>query len=56
MLSRKVAIVGTGVTKFGENFEQGYNDLLVDACGQAFADAGIESKQIEAAWLGTYLP
>lgn len=56
MLSRKVAIVGTGMTKFGENFDQGYNDMLVDACRLALADAKLEARQIEAAWLGTYLP
>lgn len=56
MLSRNVAIIGTGMTKFGENFDQGYNALLVTACREALTDAGIEAKQVQAAWLGTYLP
>lgn len=51
-----VAIIGVGMSKFGENFEQGYPDMLIEAAGEAFADAGIEPKQVQAAWLGTYLP
>src|SRR5512141_1922695 len=49
----KVAIIGMGCTKFGENWEKGPDDLLVDAAYEAFQDAGIESKDIQAAWFGT---
>jgi acetyl-CoA C-acetyltransferase len=49
----KVAIVGMGCTKFGERWDKGVGDLLVEAAYEAFEDAGIEPKQIEAAWLGT---
>lgn len=55
-IAGNVAIVGTGVAKFGENFDQGYNDMLIEACYEAFRDAGLEKEAIEAAWLGTYLP
>lgn len=55
-IANRVAIIGTGLCKFGENFEKGYTDMLVEACFEAFQDAGIEPKQIQAAWLGTYLP
>lgn len=51
-----VAIIGVGLSKFGENFDRSYTDMLVDACYEAFEDAGIAKEQIEAAWLGTYLP
>jgi len=51
-----VAIIGIGMSKFGENFEQGYSDLLIEAAYEAYADAGIDPKQIQAAWLGTYMP
>jgi len=51
-----VAIIGVGLTKFGENFRDGYLDMLVDAGYEAIEDAGIEKSAIEAAWLGTYLP
>lgn len=51
----KVAIVGMGCTKFGENWEQGLNDLIIDAAYEAYEDAGIEPKDVQAAWFGTYL-
>jgi acetyl-CoA C-acetyltransferase len=52
----KVAIVGVGCTKFGDLFEQSYEDIVVDAAHAAFADAGIEAERVDAAWLGTYSP
>ena len=55
-LSGKVAIIGTGTTKFGENFEQSLTDMIVEACTQAFADARIEPRHVQAAWLVTYEP
>jgi len=50
----KVAIVGMGCTKFGENWEQDLYDLIVDAAYEAYEDAGVEPKDIQAAWFGTY--
>ncbi|MCB0220906.1 MAG: acetyl-CoA acetyltransferase [Chrysiogenetes bacterium] len=52
----KVAIVGAGCVKFGDNFERSYTDMATEAGLLAMKDAGIESDRIEAAWLGTYLP
>ncbi len=49
----KVAIVGMGCTRFGERWNMGVEDLLVEAAYEAYEDAGIEPKDIEAAWLGT---
>jgi len=49
----KVAIVGMGCTKFGELWEKSTSDLMVEAANEAVADAGIELKDIQAAWLGT---
>jgi len=49
----RVAIVGMGCTKFGERWDASASDLLVDAAYQAFEDAGIEPKDVQAAWLGT---
>jgi len=51
----KVAIIGMGCTKFGENWEQGLYELIVDAAYEAFQDAGIEPKDVQAAWFGTYM-
>ncbi len=55
-LKDKVAIVGMGQTKFGENFDMSYHDMIIEACWQAFDNAGIGPEEIQAAWLGTYLP
>jgi len=49
----KVAIVGMGCTKFGELWDKSIEDLVVDACYEAFEDAGIEPKDIQAAWYGS---
>jgi acetyl-CoA C-acetyltransferase len=49
----KVAIVGMGCTKFGERWDMGVEDLLVEAAYEAFEDAGIQPSDVQAAWLGT---
>ncbi|MDO8473750.1 MAG: acetyl-CoA acetyltransferase, partial [Dehalococcoidia bacterium] len=49
----KVAIVGMGCCKFGENWEQGPEDMIIEAAYEAYQDAGIDPKQIQAAWMGT---
>ena len=36
----KVAIIGASCTKFGDNFDQSYDDMVVEAAFGAFADAG----------------
>jgi acetyl-CoA C-acetyltransferase len=50
----KVAIVGMGCSKFGERWDCGPDDLIVEAVGEALTDAGIERDRIEAAWLGVF--
>ena len=49
----KVAIVGMGCTRFGELWDKSADDLIIDATYEACGDAGIDLKDIEAAWLGT---
>jgi acetyl-CoA C-acetyltransferase len=49
----KVAIIGMGCTRFGERWNMGAEELMVEAFQECLADAGIEKKQIEAAWYGT---
>ncbi len=49
----KVAIIGMGCTRFGERWDAGADELMVEAFQEAIADAGIEKGRIEAAWLGT---
>lgn len=50
----KVAIIGMGCTKFGELWDKGAEDLMVDAFKECIEDAGIEKKDIQAAWLGSH--
>ena len=49
----KVAIIGAGCTRFGERWDAGVEDLIIEAAYEAFEDAGIEPKDIQAAWIGT---
>lgn len=49
----KVAIVGMGCTKFGERWDADIKDMITEAVDEALQDAGVELKDIEAAWLGT---
>jgi acetyl-CoA C-acetyltransferase len=48
----KVAIIGMGCTTFGEHWNKGAEDLIVEAFHEAIEDAGIEKKDIQAAWFG----
>jgi acetyl-CoA C-acetyltransferase len=49
----KVAIVGMGCTRFGELWDRSPESLMVEAFKEALEDAGIEKKDIGAAWTGT---
>ena len=51
----KVAIIGMGCSRFGERWDRGPEDLMLEAFNEALADAGVEARQIEAAWLGVCL-
>ncbi len=53
---RDIAIIGIGMTKFGELFNQSYDDLVRDAATLAIKDAGIAMEDIQAAWLSTAFP
>ncbi len=49
----KVAIIGMGCTRFGERWDVGAEELMVEAFEECLEDAGIDRNEIEAAWLGT---
>ncbi len=49
----KVAIVGMGCTPFGEHWDKGADDLLIESSSAAIAAAGVKSEDIDAYWLGT---
>jgi acetyl-CoA C-acetyltransferase len=50
----KVAIIGMGCSRFGERWDSGPDDLMVEAFGEAIADAGIDRDRIDGAWLGVF--
>lgn len=50
----KVAILGMGCSKFGERWDCGHEDLMVEAFTEALTDAGIDRSDIDAAWLGVF--
>jgi acetyl-CoA C-acetyltransferase len=49
----RVAIVGMGCTSFGEHWDKGADDLLVEAGTEAYRSAGVDQEQVDAYWLGT---
>ena len=51
----KVAIIGMGCTAFGEHWDRGADELMVEAFAEAIADAGIGRDEIQAAWVGNAL-
>ena len=50
----KVAIIGMGCTRFGERWDCGPEELIVEAFNEALADADIDRNDIEMAWLGLF--
>lgn len=50
----KVAIIGMGCSRFGERWEAGADDLMIEAFAEALADARVERDRIEAGWLGVF--
>ena len=41
----RVAIIGMGCTKFGEHWDKGAEDLLVEAAYDAYESAGVQSRR-----------
>ncbi|MSQ33355.1 MAG: acetyl-CoA acetyltransferase [Dehalococcoidia bacterium] len=52
-LRDKIAIVGMGRTRTGELWDMEPRDMVIDACTEAFADAGIDPKEIQAVTFGS---
>jgi len=49
---RKVAIIGVGLTKFGELWDVSFRRLMLEAGARAIEDAGIDGKKIDAMYIG----
>ena len=48
----RVAVLGVGVTKFGEHWESSFSQLFVEAGSKAIVDAGVDGKDLEAIFVG----
>ncbi|MEW6442856.1 MAG: acetyl-CoA acetyltransferase [bacterium] len=53
-ICNKVAILGMGCSRFGERWESSSEDLMVEAFTECLKDAGVDKKEIQAAYLGTH--
>ncbi len=51
-----VAIIGAGVTQFGEFWERSYRDLITEAGVKAIKDAGIDGIEVQALYVGSMTP
>ncbi len=49
----QVAIIGMGCTKFGEHWDKGPDELVIDSTEEALAATGVTHDDIDAYWLGT---
>jgi len=49
---RRVAVVGVGLSKFGELWDKGFRDIMLEAGAEALADADLEGKEVEAIFVG----
>ena len=54
MTGKKVAIIGVGLTKFGELWEKSYRDLITEAGVKAIGDAGIDGKDVQEIFVGAH--
>jgi len=50
---RDVAVIGLGLTKFGELWDKSFRQLIAEAGSKAILDAGIEGKEIDAIYVGS---
>ena len=53
---RKVAIVGVGMSKFGEDWKRGFRDLILEAGRRAVEDANLHGAEIDGMYCGTMAP
>src|SRR3989344_2003651 len=50
---RRVAIIGAAMTKFGELWERGFRDLVVEAGIKALENANVHGADLQAGYIGT---
>jgi len=50
---RDVAVIGIGITKFGELWDKSFRNLIAEAGAKAILDSGIGGKEIDALYVGS---
>ena len=50
----KVVILGMGCSRFGERWDCGPEELMLESFNEALADSGVDRNDIEMAWLGLF--
>lgn len=50
---RDVAVIGIGLTKFGELWDKSFRQLTAEAGSKAIIDSGIDGKDIDAMYIGS---
>ncbi|MCS7136596.1 MAG: thiolase domain-containing protein [Nitrososphaerota archaeon] len=51
---RDVAVIGVGMTKFGERWDKQLRDLFVEAANEALKDANIGRDEVQALFVGNF--
>ena len=51
-MSARAVVAGVGMTPFGKHAGRSLKSLAGEAIGAALADAGIEARALQAAWMG----
>lgn len=51
-MKQNAYIAGVGMTRFGKHINRGLKSLTIEAVNQALRDAGLEGKDLEAAYMG----
>ncbi len=55
-MTSRVAIIGTGITEFGELWDESFRSLITKAGTEAINDSRLEGDEIEALYVGSMSP
>ncbi|MEM2963514.1 MAG: beta-ketoacyl synthase N-terminal-like domain-containing protein, partial [Candidatus Anstonellales archaeon] len=50
---REVAVVGVGMSKFGEEWGRSFRELIIEAGRRALEDANVRGEEIDGIYVGT---
>ncbi|MBU2964650.1 thiolase family protein [Amphritea sp. 2_MG-2023] len=51
-MKQNAYIAGVGMTRFGKHLDRGLKSLTIEAVNQALTDAGLDAKDLQAAYMG----